>query len=85
MHQSINKENWNNVKGEIQKTFKLVSSNELEKTRGDFSAVSSLIQRKMHIQPEEADRRLDDLISRCGTKADISDFNKQSQNRPHHK
>lgn len=69
MHSNIPQTDWKKVKGEIQKTWSSLSGDDLEKTHGDVRAISSLVQRKYGIKRDEAERRLGEVIERCGTAA----------------
>lgn len=67
MNQKISQQNWNNVKGDIQKSFANLSSDELEQTHGDANLIAELVAKKAGLRPEEAERKLDDIISRRAT------------------
>lgn len=67
MNQKISQENWNNLKGDIQKSFANLSADELEQTHGDANLLTDLVSRKAGLPPEDAEKKLDDIISRRAT------------------
>jgi uncharacterized protein YjbJ (UPF0337 family) len=68
MHISnIPETDWKKVKTEIQKKWSQLSSDELEKTHGDVSKISSLVQKRLGLAKNDAETKLDDVIERCGT------------------
>ncbi|WP_415063840.1 CsbD family protein [Bdellovibrio sp.] len=69
MHTNIPETDWKKVKSEIQKTWSGLSGNDLEKTYGDVRAISGLVQKKYGLKRDEAERKLDEVIERCGTAA----------------
>lgn len=77
-HANIPQNEWKEVKSEIQKTWSGIPPEELEKTNGDFNAISGLVQKKYGMRREEADKKLDELIARCGTAAGKSTFGSSS-------
>lgn len=68
-HSNISQGDWKKVKSEIQKTWSGIPGDELERTHGDFKALSGLVQKKYGLKREEAERKLDEVIARCGTAA----------------
>lgn len=69
MHTNIPETDWKKVKSEIQKTWSGLSGNDLEKTHGDVRAISGLVQKKYGLKREDAEKKLDEVIERCGTAA----------------
>lgn len=69
MQSNISKNDWSKVKGEIQRTWSSLSANELEETHGDVNEICHLVQEKYGLKQEDAERRLDEVIRRCGTAA----------------
>lgn len=68
-HSNIPQTDWKKVKSEIQKTWTGLSGDDLEKTHGDARAIAGLVQKKYGLKRDEAERRLDEVIDRCGTSA----------------
>lgn len=68
-HSNIPQNDWKKVKSEIQKTWSGIPGDELEKTHGDFKALSGLVQKKYGLKRDEAEKKLDEVIARCGTAA----------------
>lgn len=68
-HSNIPQSDWKKVKSEIQKTWSGIPGDDLEKTHGDFKALSGLVQKKYGLKREDADKKLDEVIERCGTAA----------------
>jgi uncharacterized protein YjbJ (UPF0337 family) len=69
MHSNIPQADWKKVKTEIQKTWSALSGDDLEKTHGDVKAITGLMQKKYGLKREEAEKKLDEVIDRCGTAA----------------
>ena len=73
MNQKISQQNWSSVKGEIQKSFSNLSADDLEQTQGDASRLTDLVTDKAGIQRADAEKRLDEIVARCGTQASSFD------------
>lgn len=80
-HSNISESDWKKVKSEIQKTWSGLNGDALEKTHGDVRAISSLVQKKYGIKREEAERKLDEVIDRCGTAAGPSSVSSERSSR----
>ena len=78
MHSNIPSSQWNDVKGEIQKTWNKLNAAELEGTHGDVRAISSLVQKRYGLNSEVVDQKLDECIDRCGTAAGPASFRSSS-------
>jgi hypothetical protein len=76
---SIPENDWKKVKTEIQKKWSGLSSEELEKTHGDVSAISRLVQKKFGLEGKDAENKLDEVIKRCGTSAGEATVESQSK------
>lgn len=74
MHSNIPDAQWNDVKGEIQKTWSKLNAAELEGTHGDVRAISSLVQKRYGLNSDVVDQKLDECIDRCGTAAGPATF-----------
>ncbi|KYG63640.1 hypothetical protein AZI86_12475 [Bdellovibrio bacteriovorus] len=78
MHSNIPENQWNDVKGEIQKTWNKLNAAELEKTHGDVRAISSLVQKRYGLTSDVVDQKIDECIDRCGTAAGPASFRSSS-------
>ncbi len=79
-HSNIPETDWKKVKTEIQKMWGGLSSEELEKTHGDVSKISSLVQKRFGLAKKEAESKLDDVIERCGTSSGPASISASSKN-----
>lgn len=74
MNQKISEQNWDNVKGEIQKSFTHLSAEELEKTHGDAKLLTDLISQREGLAHADAQKRLDEIVARYRAEAAASSF-----------
>lgn len=77
-HSSIPANQWDQVKGEIQKTWNRLDAAELEGTHGDVHAISDLVQKRYGLRENDVDKKLDECIERCGTAAGPAMFRDSS-------
>lgn len=63
MNESIVQGKWKEIKGEIQKMWGKLTSDELEQTKGNVTAIGGLIQQKYGVKKEEYSDKLDSLVS----------------------
>lgn len=64
MNEQFIKGKWKELKGEIRKKWGELTDDELEKTKGDMTAVSGLIQQKYGQAQEDVSRGLDELTGK---------------------
>ena len=69
MNENIAKGKWEQIKGEIQKTWGKITGDELEQTKGDMKSIAGLVQERYGLAKEDADRRLSELSERFADKA----------------
>ena len=55
---------WREIKGEIQKAWGRLTDDELEKTKGDMTAIGGLIQQKYGSQKDEVEHSLGGIYDR---------------------
>lgn len=58
MNEQVFKGKWKDIKGEIQKTWGKLTGDEIEKTKGDMTSMSGLLQQKYGLAKEDANKRL---------------------------
>ena len=58
MNEQVFKGKWKDIKGEIQKTWGKLTGDEIEKTKGDMTSMSGLLQQKYGLAQEDANKRL---------------------------
>jgi uncharacterized protein YjbJ (UPF0337 family) len=63
---------WLELKGEVQKAWGKLTSDDLEKTKGDFKAISGLLQQKYGSSEESYKRPLTDIFARFEAKKDAA-------------
>lgn len=58
MNEQVLKGKWKEIKGEIQKTWGKLTGDEIEKTKGDMTSMSGLLQQKYGLAKDDANKRL---------------------------
>lgn len=58
MNEQVLKGKWKDIKGEIQKTWGKLTGDEIEKTKGDMTSMSGLLQQKYGLAKDDANKRL---------------------------
>jgi uncharacterized protein YjbJ (UPF0337 family) len=69
MNTDIFKGKWTEFKGEVRKTWANLTGDELEKTRGDMTAIHGLIQQKYDDSQDSITQRLGAIADRYAEKA----------------
>jgi uncharacterized protein YjbJ (UPF0337 family) len=64
MNQDIAKGKWTEIKGEIQKTWGNLTGDDLEKTKGDMTAVAGLLQQKYGMAKDEASTKISGIYGK---------------------
>lgn len=64
MNKEVIQGKWTEIKGEIQKAWGSLTSDEIEKTKGDMKAIAGLLQQKYGFAKDEADSKLNSLYAR---------------------
>lgn len=64
MNTDMIKGKWQQIKGELQKTWGKITNDEWEATRGEKNAVSGLVQNKYGHSKEEVGKKLTELYDR---------------------
>jgi uncharacterized protein YjbJ (UPF0337 family) len=67
INENIAKGKWNELKGNIQKAWGNLTSDELDKTEGDMTRIAGILQQKYGFGQEEARKKLNDVIARFGS------------------
>ncbi|MBC7420059.1 MAG: CsbD family protein [Bdellovibrio sp.] len=70
MNNDLLKGKWTEIKGEIQKTWGNLTGDDLEKTKGDMTAVGGLLQQKYGMAKEDASAKLSSIYDRFQNKKD---------------
>lgn len=70
MNSDLLKGKWTEIKGEIQKTWGNLTGDDLEKTKGDMTAVGGLLQQKYGMAKEDASSKLSEIYGRFQEKKD---------------
>lgn len=63
MNKNIAGGNWKELKGRIRSAWGKLTDDELEKAKGDVSAVAGLIQKKYGVMQEDARKKLNDWFA----------------------
>lgn len=78
MNSDMVKGKWTEIKGEVQKAWGKLTSDELETTKGDLTAISGLIQQKYGQSKEKYSDQLNQIFSKFSDKKDqIADATKE--------
>ena len=76
IHMTINeatvKGKWLEIKGEIQKTWGKLTSDEIEQTKGDFKSISGLILQRYGQESEKFQDRLSSIFSKYSETKDAT-------------
>lgn len=79
MNEDTVKGKWLEIKGEVQKAWGKLTSDELDQTKGDAKAIAGLVQQKYGENKEQFDKKYSDIVSRFGSARDsVTDSTKQS-------
>lgn len=70
MNESMVSGKWNEIKGEIQKTWGKITGDELEQTKGDAKAISGLLEQRYGIAKDEASTKLSGIFNKYSDKID---------------
>lgn len=73
----IVKKNWSELKGEVKKNWNKLTYDDIEKTKGSVSAISSLVQQKHGINPDQFDKKFADIIKHFDSENEMN-----SQEKP---
>ncbi|UYL09349.1 CsbD family protein [Bdellovibrio sp. SKB1291214] len=55
---------WNEIKGELRKTWGNITDDEFEKTKGDAQAIAGIVQQRYGLAKEDASEKVSTLMSR---------------------
>ena len=67
----IVKKHWGDIRGELQKVWGKLTFDDIERTHGDVSAISSLVQQRHGEKPEQFDSKFADLLRRVDATQDM--------------
>ena len=70
MNEQTIKGKWNEIKGEIQKTWGDITGDELESTKGNLKSIGGILQQKYGYKKDEVRSRLDSIAAKFGQKID---------------
>jgi uncharacterized protein YjbJ (UPF0337 family) len=59
---------WNEIRGEILKTWGEIRGSELDKAKGNLVAIAGLLQQKAGVARGEAEKRLNELVAKATAK-----------------
>lgn len=61
---------WKEIKGEIRKVWGDITGDELEKSKGNLTAISGLIQQRYGHKKEDVSLKLNNIMARFNNKAE---------------
>lgn len=70
MNSSILSGKWKEIKGEIQKTWGELTSDELDRTQGNATSLIGLIEQKFGMAKDEASKKINELLARYQDKGE---------------
>jgi len=68
--EEIVKKNWPELRGEVQKNWSKLTHDDIEKTKGSVSALSSLVQQKHGVSSDQFDKKFSDIVKRFDSGSD---------------
>lgn len=71
MNSSILSGKWKEIKGDIQKTWGELTSDELDRTEGNAKSLIGLIEQKFGMAKDEASKRINEVIARYHTEGEV--------------
>lgn len=71
MNSSILSGKWKEIKGEIQKTWGELTSDEIDRTQGNATSLIGLIEQKFGLAKDEASKKIHELLGRYEDKAEV--------------
>jgi len=85
INEEILKGKWNEIKGEIRTQWGKMTDDELEKSKGNLTSITGIIQQRYGSKKEEVEKNLEKIVSRFSQKSeqiknDLRNDNKQSAN-----
>ena len=69
MNKDVVQGKWDQLKGEIQKTWGKITGDEIDQAKGDMKSISGLVQERYGLAKDDADAKLNDLSSRFAANA----------------
>ena len=69
-NENVIKGKWKELKGNLQKTWGKLTDDEIEKTKGDMTAIGGLIQQRYGESKESLDKKLGDIYQGLEAKKD---------------
>jgi uncharacterized protein YjbJ (UPF0337 family) len=67
INENVAKGKWKEIKGGIQKAWGDLTEDELDKTEGDRTKISGMLQKKYGMKQEEAESKLNDIFGKFGS------------------
>lgn len=72
INEDVVKGKWLEIRGEIQKVWGKITSDELEETKGDAKAIAGLVRQKYGKEADEFQEQYDSIVSSLEKKRDSS-------------
>lgn len=67
LNESTSKSNWLQIKGDLQKAWGKLTSDELEKTKGDIKLINGLIQKRVGGNQDNNNKKVAEIFKRFET------------------
>lgn len=65
MNNDILEGKWKQIKGKISEEWGKLTDDEVDRVNGEFEQLSGLIQERYGYSKDEAERKIDEFVSRC--------------------
>lgn len=79
INQDVVKGKWLEIKGEVQKAWGKLTSDEIEKSKGDIKSIAGLVQQRYGENKEVFEKKFSDIVSRFDkTKESVVEKTKES-------
>ncbi len=79
MNEDTVKGKWLEIKGEVQKAWGKLTSDELDQTKGDAKAIAGLVQQKYGENKDQFDKKYSDIVKRFeGARDSVTDGMKKN-------
>lgn len=70
MNEQIVKGKWNEMKGELMRTWGKITGDEMDANSGNLTAIAGLVQQRYGLAKEEAMKKVGEIAARYGQKTD---------------
>ncbi|MEK2687741.1 CsbD family protein [Bdellovibrio sp. GT3] len=86
MNKDVLQGKWNEIKGELRKTWGNITDDEFEKTKGDAQAIAGIVQQRYGLAKEDASKKVSSLMDKYAesTKDSLRENRDQAERKRSH-